>query len=706
MKKTIILSIFFTLFTLWGLDTQAQCKADFQFSVKCNTVEFYDSSNIPRGSFAAIVWDFGDNSTGRSYYEKHTYSKTGTYTVKLYITAYDSSQKVVCRDTATKTITISKKCCKADFSYQVNGLDVYFWNNSQGGSKLTWDFGDSSSTNSYPHKYSKAGTYTVCLKIEDSSGTCKDSICKTITLKANNCKAKFSWSQPDTTKPVIKFTNLSTPSGLNYSWSFGDGTSSTAKDPTHTYTRNSIVTVCLTVYDSARSCSDRYCATITLKGTHCVADFNYSNAGNNIIYFHNKGTYSRNYKWTFGDGKSSTQFNPKHQYAKSGSYNVCLVVSDSANNCSDTLCKTIKVDSTTCDASFTVKLDTTTNKVTFTPAKTSPRTYHSWWSKNSTIGSSSTAFTHQFPRGGTITVCHYISKQDSSGFCSDTFCTTFTLPTNSACDGSFTYKITDTTKRIVKFTSNATGSNVKYSWIFGDGKTSTQQHPTHTYSSGGVYTVLLTVSVVDSNNRVICSDSTYKVVNLGSSQNCKAKFSVRADTTKKYKVWIINQSTGTNLQYYWTFGDGGSSTKKNPTHKYKNFGKYQVCLMVYDSNSCRSMYCDSIGMDSSGKLYKQEGFEIVVIDEGAQSTGKIIVDNSNLYPNPFQSSFTLDAGNEIEELANVQILDMKGQMMNFDLERINNQTVHIEAGNLPKGMYLIRYTLDDMLQTKRIVKVE
>ena len=709
MKKAIISTILFVLLLGSGFTANAQCKADFQFFTSCNTVQFYDSSNTS-SVFNTYLWTFGDGTSDSSTaYPKHTYAKTGTYTVTLYVTAYDSFRKVVCRDTAVKTLTISSKCCKADFSYQVNGLDVYFYNNSTAGTTASWNFGDGTTTKTSPHTYSKAGTYSVCLIISDSSGSCKDTICKNVTVTSSSCTASFTWTQPDTTKTEIKFTSTSTPSGLNHFWSFGDGSSSYSTNPTHTYNTTGPITVCLTVYDSSRTCTKRYCAVVNIKGKSCRANFTYSNGGNGIVYFRNQGSLYHDYKWDLGDGSSSTDAHPKHQYSKPGKYTVCLVVSDSAKSCIDSICKTVVVDSSSCDASFTMTVDSATKKVTFTPAKSDSSTYHDWYIMNGgRLGNSSTAFSKTFAKGGTYTVCHYIAKRDSNSFCSDTFCSTFTLPIDSACNATFTYQITDTTKRIVKFTSNAKGSNIKYSWSFGDGTSSSSANPTHTYSKNGTFYVYLSITVSDSNNRVICSDSSMATIYFrGQNTSCRAKYRAIADSTTKFKILIINQSTGAGLSYYWSFGDGGSSTAKNPKHKYKTFGLYQVCLTVVDSTRlCTSTYCDTIGMDSTGKMLKAEGFEIEVIDENSTSVAPITLSNAKLYPNPFTNQIRLVVDQTSEELGGVKMLNSQGQLLNVAIQRDSKHSVTINTSHLPKGIYLINYEHHGILQTKRIVKVE
>jgi PKD repeat protein len=531
MKKLItLISIVFFL----GLSTksEAQCTVDFQYSTTCNDVQFYDSS-FSKGITHSYFWNFGDGTSSTAQHPKHSYNKTGTYTVKHIVTAYDSLRKVLCVDSAVHTISISSKCCKADFSYQVNGLDVYFSNNSTSGTTAHWSFGDGTTTGTNPHTYSKAGTYTVCLVINDSAKSCLDTICKSVTVIAKSCKASFTWTQPDSTKSVIKFTNTSKPSNGTVYWSFGDGTSGTGDTITHTYNTSGVLNVCITVVDSSRNCTDRFCKTVTILGGSCKADFGYANRGSKRIYFSNKSTLYKTYSWNFGDGKTSNQAHPLHQYAKAGTYTVCLYVTDSLSSCTDSICKTVTVD----------------------------------------------------------------------------------------------------------------------------------------------------------------------------TLQCEAKFRAIADSSTKFKILIINQSKGTNLSYYWDFGDSSTSTSKNPKHKYKRSGKYQLCLTITDRN-CTSTYCDTIGMDSTGKMLKAEGFDIEVIDEGSSSSRTITLTQAKTYPNPFSGELLLKLQDGSGAIEMVELLDTRGLRISVPVHYISTSSAKLNTSNIPTGMYLLRFKSDGVQQTKRIIKVD
>ncbi len=77
---------------------------------------------------------------------------------------------------------------------------------------------------------------------------------------------------------------------------------------------------------------------------NCVADFSGNNDGNNIVSFTNLSTSASFYFWSFGDGFISTEQNPVHQYANEGTYQVCLVIVNCDNSCSDQVCRTVTVE--------------------------------------------------------------------------------------------------------------------------------------------------------------------------------------------------------------------------------------------------------------------------------------------------------------------------------------------------------------------------
>ncbi len=202
-------------------------------------------------------WDFGDGFTSTETSPTHVYNQVGVYTVTLM--ASDG----VTTDTLTRTnyITVSAAGPVADFSaFPLNGslpLLVQFLNTSTGAASYLWDFGDgiTSTLPSPTHTYSTAGVYTVTLTATGPGGI--DILTRPHYITAYEPVVVNFWATPLTgTVPLtVTFTNTSTGASTLL-WDFGDGdtqtiTSSLILPPspvttTHTYTQAGVYSVTLT----------------------------------------------------------------------------------------------------------------------------------------------------------------------------------------------------------------------------------------------------------------------------------------------------------------------------------------------------------------------------------------------------------------------------------------------------------------------------
>ena len=130
----------------------------------------------------------------------------------------------------------------------------------------------------------------------------------------------------------------------------------------------------------------------------------------------------------------------------------------------------------------------------------------------------------------------------------------------------------------IQFTDKSTGDIDSWSWDFGDGDTSTEQNPAHTYAERGDYTVSLTVS-----NKAGSDTDTLPIVVLAPPN---ANFSAsEARASVNSNIQFTDESTGDIDSWSWDFGDGSTSTEQNPTHVYKDAGTYTVSLTVSNAIS-------------------------------------------------------------------------------------------------------------------------
>jgi PKD repeat protein len=159
--------------------------------------------------------------------------------------------------------------------------------------------------------------------------------------------------------------------------------------------------------------------------------------------------------------------------------------------------------------------------------------------------------------------------------------------TISECEASFVFENIQNSNTVYFFDTSF-GFITLWLWDFGDGTTSFEQNPVHTYSNEGQYTVSLFIESIDS-----CTDFIIDYIWVGTDTNCTADFEYALDTLNNIPHTFIftDLSTGDFETWYWDFGDGSYSYEQNPVHVYENEGVYSVYLTV--SSQSGTMPCTS-----------------------------------------------------------------------------------------------------------------
>lgn len=127
----------------------------------------------------------------------------------------------------------------------------------------------------------------------------------------------------------------------------------------------------------------------------------------------------------------------------------------------------------------------------------------------------------------------------------------------------------------VNFTDLSSGDINGWLWDFGDGNTSFEQNPVHTYSGDGNYNVTLTVFNEVKSLNVTKVNLIHLYDDLVPDFTCTAD-----DGTYSFVVWFSDSSSGNPDSWLWDFGDGNISCDKNPIHRYGAVGDYNVTLTV------------------------------------------------------------------------------------------------------------------------------
>lgn len=525
------------------------------------------------------LWDFGDLTTDNTANPPpHTYNNTGTYTVTLSVTDANG-----CTGSYSVNNFISVQQYNGSFTGTTSiclGTIASFTNTSPAPiTSTTWDFGDNTTGAGTPvnHLYTTAGTYTV--KLITQSGACFDTVTNTIVVHPMPDTA-FTYTPVAPCPPpaTIQFNNQ-TVNGNTYLWNFGDNTTSTAVNPSHTYTAQG-------PYDVTLIATSQYGCTDTLKkkqyiNLHSFKLYAYSDKTGGCapvtVQFMDSVDYYQpivSWTWDFGDNTTSNLPSPTHTYNVVGVYTVVLTCV-SANGCVQH--DTLEIGAgTPPTANFTAAPTTVciNEGVHFTNLSTNATDYL-WYFGDGTDTSSNP--THIYNNDGVFTVT-LIAYNNG---CPDTMTMPNLVTVHPPVSGfGINYSCDTPTK--VSFVNTSHGYT-SFLWEFGDNTTTaTDTSPVHIYPSLGTYIVTL----VTYNSVYGCSDSTMiqiellqPVVNFTATDTAICK-----NDTAYFNSTVTGGSVGA---YAWTmdnhvFPDTTASFK----YKFTDTGLYTIKLSAIDPHGC------------------------------------------------------------------------------------------------------------------------
>ncbi|HNW98966.1 MAG TPA: PKD domain-containing protein [Bacteroidales bacterium] len=383
------------------------------------------------------------------------------------------------------------------------------------------------------------------------------SICSTIP--SVGCNANF-YTYPDSAGGVynstVHFIDASSENTTNWYWDFGDGTYSELQNPTHTFT-NGIHDVCLFIIkaDSLNNvlCSDTFCSQVIT---------------GNMIEFNNADTLY-----------SSIPF--------CGPRNINFYFSGRARDYADGDSVDVKID-----------FGDATDTVFKLPLNSYPNDLNSYFSLFN--------FSHQYLTTGTF-IAEFIAIAPD-GISDTAFSTEFTIYDNCSTISGIVFNDSD------------------HDCVFDNGEEIIPGISVYLYKSGtflgwcnsdnngkyifnapaeGIYQVK--ISNVNSYQLNCPVSGMYQVSSLPSTGNdfalsvdsisCNAFF-YAYPSANDFSYYFVNTFSGNITNWYWSFGDGTSSTLQNPYHTYNANGNYHVCLYI-SGDSCQDTYCTTITIDQS-----------------------------------------------------------------------------------------------------------
>lgn len=286
------------------------------------TVTFENTSSANATSFTWIL-PGGTPSISTQKNPTIVYNTSGKYAVTL-LASNASGIDTLRQD----SFIIVNQTPTANFTSSVNDLTVTLSNTSLNGNSYVWNFGDSTTSTSFnpTHTYSKPDNYTIILTVTNGCGSA--TFTQNVSIGAAP-QALFTVSRANGCAPHL--TNFSDASSGVYEsrrWEFPGGNPATSNEanPRVVYSAIGQYDVRLIVTGNLGSDTTLRVAYINVVPSPTPA-FTYSINGSTVT-FNNTSTDAQSYQWTFGDGQTSTQPNPIHNFTTGGVYTITLNASN------------------------------------------------------------------------------------------------------------------------------------------------------------------------------------------------------------------------------------------------------------------------------------------------------------------------------------------------------------------------------------------
>lgn len=519
-------------------------------------------------------WNFGNGFTSTLQNPPpRFYGTPGTYNVSLTVVSangcsHTHTDQVYIYQTPVASFTPTNACedeiaAFFDNSTSSPGDPIINW---------AWSFGDGgvASQQNPTHVFQNTGTFNVMLTATTANCSGTSATPVTVTLKPT---AAFTANNPNGCGPLaVSFSNQSV-GATSYSWNFGDGTTSTLTNPSHTFTNpttgNVVYNVSLIV-QTAAGCSDTITNPITVY-PQPVAAFSsdaVASCAPMPVTFTNNSTGATSYQWNFGDGSGSTTPAPFHTYQNTTlfiqNYTVTLIA-QSANGCTDTTTAQV-VTYPEPQFGFNTVPDSGCSPLTVTFPSVIGAVVYQWDFGDGSTGTGPTP-SHTYTNSTTNNVIYPVRLIATNPFgCVDTTfgqvlvnpnpTALFNVSSPSGCQPA-----------TVTFQNISTGTT-NFLWNFGDGSDSTSSAASishiyaHTSLVPQTYTITLTATTSAG-----CTDTVSHQVIV--YPTVTADFTYDTAGCAPFPVTFINQTQGGST-FNWNFDDGFTDVVMNPTHTFTN----------------------------------------------------------------------------------------------------------------------------------------
>lgn len=761
MKKIYLLLLgIFLIFSINKTNAQAS---------KCNwnavgpVYKFWDSCKGQTGKFSVngflyfkskgcfvYEWTVNGQKAGNNNVMSYIITKNGKYDVCVTV-------KDTCNNCDTTFCNSRNITCISNCNWKAQNPGYYFWDSCAGtknkyslngyisyksSSCLRYEwyvngkYFNNSNILNYP--ITQNGKYNVCVKVIDTCNNCDTMYCSARTISCistNPCiwkpkSPQFSlWDSCNAKKvpySINGFIYFPNKTCLTYEWTVNGKNMGSNYYMSYPISANGNYTVCVKVKDTCNKCDTTFCSTRSfscIKSGGCnfkrqapYFSFWDSCTGkvnkysiNGYISFSNKSCLS--YKWTVnGNPISASGYFVSYPITANGTYNLCVKVIDSCNNCDTTFCSTRVIScigSKGCNwrqqkpayyfwdtCSNSTKHYSLNGYLVF--SSNSCIKYQ--WTVNGKPAGNNYVFNYPVSSNGTYNVCVKVS--DTCNKCDTTYCSSRVISCFGSTKCNFKsqtmyYSVWDTCKTK---TNNATifgylgntNKCFKFQWFFNGKQVSTLRSFSYTVTQNGTYYVCLLVT--DSCNKcdtTYCSTRTIsclksnpcnwnkRIINFYYLDSCTSR-------TKQVSVVGFIPLLDTNCaKYSWTVNGKAAGNQYWMRYPVTADGNYKVCVRISDScNAC-----------SDTSLC---GYVNVKCFAGVKQNATI--NKLDFYPNPANDALIVDWKNAD---AIYSLVDVSGRIVQQGILKTGTQQLLLNA--LPQGIFVIQVVTDQNIFRSTVV---
>ena len=446
-----------------------------------------------------------------------------------------------------------------------------------------WDFGDGNTSNEKNpnHSYAQPGNYDVKLIVTDSQWEKKYFYTQSQIYTSDNHSGWFPWVDIVIIweNNVADF-NAHNIQADNYYWDFGDGNSSNEKNPNHSYAQPGNYDTTLVIETPLGSQTFDLQVTIPENENDFFTSINIqkNTTQDNSYNFSPKVTgweWPFEYLWDFGDGNTSNEKNPSHNYDSTGNKTVTLTLRDSQGLQLETY-TTIVINP---EANYIKTLvqdtaDINTKEFSAIQTNKNQNISYQWdfWDGNTSTKQNPN---HTYTQPGKYEVVLKITDENEI---KEVTMVVIIEEKKSWLVANAKIISKNTLTNNYEFEADILSGEwpFEYLWDFGDGNTSSQKNPNHTFTWPWPYQITLLVTDRQGNQVV----KNFMIYPDYTNINIWLNISAKQNNTYWFEAKIISWKWP--FEYLWDFGDGNTSSQKNPNHTFEYNGEYWVELTVID----------------------------------------------------------------------------------------------------------------------------